>query len=451
VLASPTGSRRAVRALIVVGLLTVLLIVGFRWWRTSALETALRRFEEVTAPLIARGEPLGVFDRESAETFADNGAPALLEALDALTFSAGDPSRWPDGPWDLEEDELAAMGELHRAELRRFVTSQADVLVRIAAAASAADLAFPPRRDAGEMIEWAPVMTLLDLGHLLRARALVGETEAERVAALETWLRLGRRWRPRTALEALVAVTLLRNAAAETGEALADGRIGAQAARERLAPLLAEDVLAIYPELVRAERTWLLSLHDGLVDLPGVDDDSDERMLSVEGYERGPGSMSLAGPHVVDAATEAVLVHEEIVSVLSADHLAVQAAVGEIVDAAQPTEDSFLPWLRVRELLGGTSAIVYENAVRELTEVDARLRLTRLALAAVEVRDRTGAWPPSLAALGDAMHGVVPANPRTGEAFAYELRGDGSLRIAAPPPAREQGGDEDDLEWIAPR
>ncbi len=64
-------------------------------------------------------------------------------------------------------------------------------------------------------------------------------------------------------------------------------------------------------------------------------------------------------------------------------------------------------------------------------------RLARIALAALEHRQETGAWPRSLGDLAQRLGGAVPGSPLTNEPFVYELTAEGAVLGA-----RQQEGEE---------
>ena len=450
---SPSSSKKLVlRCVLAAAGVLVVLVIGFRWWRAAALEQSMERFQAATAPLIARGVLLGAMDQERArERAGEHGTAAaeLIGALDAFVYEAGDSGNWPDGPWNLDAEELDALSADDRAALTAFVAQHESFFSAVDAAAGADEISFPATRDENGLVEWAPVHQLLELRQLLSARALCAVSEDERLAAIETTLRIGRVWRPRTALEALVAAHFLDQGAADLADSLARGAVHPDAATRRLSALLTPDSIGLFPELILAERAGLLSMHDSLVDLPGVDDDVDESFAMITGaVAREQFGGSLAGPEVVDAATELVEFTEALLALPRDDHVALEAAVSKATGALRVEPESWLPWRRVRQLLGNGMASIADRGPDLFTRIDARLRMVRVALAASAYREERGEWPDALTELTASFAGGVPADPFNGESFAYDVRDDATVRIGA---AGGTGEGEPDLEWIAPR
>lgn len=426
-----SGRRTVVRALVAFVVVCVLLVLVFRWRRERAMADALARFERATAPLIARGEPLGVFDREAADTTSREAGEALVAAFAALTYDAGGTSSWPEGPWIADVPDVGALDAERRAALTEFVSAHAAFFAAVDAAAAADVIVFPAIRDPSGFLEWAPVHDMVTVAELLRVRACCAATEEERVAALETLLRIGRRWRPRSALEALVAATFVDGAARELASGIAAGRLG-PAACARLDELLRPDTVARYGDLVRAERAWLLSAHDELVDLPGVDDDGDASVLDGAGFDREVRFAGLARAFVVESAAEVVELSETLRAIPTDDPSSLPAAVDAATAPLLDEEPSVLPWRRLRDILGRGMAALAAHSPGKLLDIDARVRVARIAVAAEAHRERTGAWPATLDDLADAFGGATPLDPRTGGAFAFEVSDDGALRIGAP-------------------
>jgi hypothetical protein len=78
--------------------------------------------------------------------------------------------------------------------------------------------------------------------------------------------------------------------------------------------------------------------------------------------------------------------------------------------------------------LGGMWDIALSMTLAARLQAVTETRLARIGLALLEHRQETGAWPESLAAIGERVDGAIPVDPYTGEAFLYE-RDDKTVRI----------------------
>ena len=369
-----------------------------------------------------------------------------LAAIEALAYEVGDASRWPAGPWDLESPRVDDLAPEQRAAVARFLADRAAFFARLDAAADSDVLEFPGHRDEHGNLEWALSPAFFEVAGLLRARARLAADEEDRLRALETLLRIGRRWRPRSAFEGLVAVTLVQTGARETSQALAAGRVGAPAVA-RLAPLLADDVLGAFQEILRAERAWQLSMVDAMVDLPGVDDDATETLAPGDGFRREDVAGSLAGPDIVDAATRVVRLHEDLLALPATDHALLRDGVSDVTATAPRPKDSLLPWRRIGSLIGDGTAGLAKSLAHSLARADGYVRLARVALAAIAHREQTGSWPATPQDLAAQLPGGAPGDPRCGAPFVFETLADGRFRIRTP----ERTEDDDELTWSAPR
>ncbi|MFI5402039.1 MAG: hypothetical protein ACHQ1G_03810, partial [Planctomycetota bacterium] len=99
------------------------------------------------------------------------------------------------------------------------------------------------------------------------------------------------------------------------------------------------------------------------------------------------------------------------------------------------------PVLRADDPIFGDAAVFYSRAFRNFADRVADLRLTRVAMALLEHRQRKGAWPLSLVALGE-----MPLDPYSGGPFLYE-RTEGGCRVHAADDRAPDDLEEERLGW----
>lgn len=417
----------------------VLAVYALAWWRAdpvALLESEVTRLRE-------RG-----FATSHGEWHPDrvpgsqNGGVGLIAADAWLREHAGTESSWAaPGPWrnDLPEDWWTGASEDDMAALDRFLEELRPYFRRVEQALGEPHLRLCAGADQLGGTADVDAHLLLRLIRLDEARTRRATDAAQIARAVTSRLRLARCIERPSVVVSFQALHSVRSATRDVRDALVGARAPASRLRASIDADLAFSTSDRFPELCRADIVDLVaSIRWAQAGGARHGDDLRSSFFSLgrSPSERVIAWLAFGGPdELLRAAAECAEVD----------------AVGlpERMRRLRDIESRQRRYARVATASARRCALL-------LSRTDANLRLARLALAATERRETTGAWPASLDDLRDMFPDGVPLDPFTERPFVYEVRGR-AVRIASAgrcddePAVSEQELIDDGLVWTIER
>jgi hypothetical protein len=427
------------------------------WWLSLSLLALLGLVGAFSALSWGLADPTVLFESEIARLRAaghattpeewnsdppapgENAAPEI-DAADAwLIAFVGDRDTWKSpGPWhgDPQERWWEGLDASEAADLEAFLAALEPYFDRVESALQRPRAWWPLAFDENGMVtsrELPRVQRLVSLHH---ARTWSRTGGWHPGTPIRVRLRLSRAIERPWLFMGMVAMACAESAARDVRDVLAEGKAAASELRAELDEHLRITLSDRMPSLVRAEivnSTAMLTQFEstGIIDADGKRIrriDSMGNRLVTRLWFGGP-------PDMLRALSEAAEIDDPTYSV---------------------RRRRFIEIDRDAPGFAQTATLAFPIIVRKAARADANLRLARIALAATERRETTGAWPASLDDLRDMFPDGVPLDPFTERAFVYEVRG-GALRIASAgrcddePAVSEQQLIDDGLVWTIER
>ncbi len=413
------------RGLLVFG--TVLLAGTVLAWCTRPMARAERDLDRVIEDLRARA--VATSFEELVGTPPDPGENGWEEIAAALAWRDGHlADGWEQrvvgprnyrfaSPWwrNASEEDLARLAE--------FLDGLAPCFVHLEAAAGMPTIRWPlpPRDSDGARDDLPPLRAIEAPQGLLEMRAHGAVEPATRRRAIATLFRMGQRIDERVGPYAgIAAECLLRSGYAALREEFRSGIGDPAAARAELDPLLTLRRIDSMPTAIAAARTGACEYVPQLLDGSAF---VDRRF-----WERAR-----------DAAANARAGRNPFAPFLDIDPILAVATISGIDRAAaiphswdRSYDEAFLQCLG-EQPANFRPATPLHMRIDTARQIDAAIRIARIALAACVYRMEQGEWPRTAAELrGLFPEGELPTDPYTGEGFVWLLEDD-ALEIRASP------------------
>ncbi len=412
------------------------------WWALQASQqAAFEEFRTAVAELEAAGERtwLPEFYAEEIPDEA-NGAIALMDALHMLQVATGGETAWPIGPWHMEWPERGDLDDEQRATLRSWFEQHLDFYDSVDTAIGAPRFRFPLTADASGWPGGADPTALIQVLHLLQARAVSASTQTDRLNAAAALLRLAERWETVSLLDHAIAATMRKTACGEIRREMASGLEDPERARDLLEPLLNVDTLNGAPDCIRGERAFALSACRAVIGAVDSDDSMDPvdpsgphgtLFHAARAEFGGQGGASLHVGRLARDAAERARRLQALIETPISDHRSYQSAVVTARDEMRGEDN----WIETQLFPGMANAMfsIYPSMMQSFAEVDTEQRLARLALAAACARAADGVWPAAATDLASFFPDGVPDDPFTGEAMRC-AQAEGQLVLSSPGP-----------------
>ena len=417
--APPTGRRRWLRVAVGVALVAAALI----GW--ALIPPSMQPLDDELVRLRAAGFPTTCAEAlGEMPPDAENGALDLEAALAALEDGVGKVGTWKvTGPWDRNATapwpESATPQQI--TELGAFLGRARPFFDRVDAGLAKPRFRFRDTLDAAGLPTQAYVRNLQHVLMVVSARALAGATPDERIAGVSSLARLGRRIEPNSMIPALVGIAATASAVSGARHAVEDGSVPVADLRRALDPDLLEPRLDILARAAPAEAAWFAAVYRGTQS--GV---SSSQIPSRPSWNRrlkrrverlfGKGSPLEWDELRPAEAARVVRVWSEVAALDASSARGLHASIDALKARNAPVPADVM--------------IVLLQVERKLVQSEAKRRLARVALAAAERRETTGAWPASLDELRDAFPDGVPLDPYTDAPFVYDASG-AKVRLAS--------------------
>lgn len=410
------------RRLRVPAVAVVAVVAVFAW---ALQPPSMRPLDDEMARLRAAGLPTTCAEAiGDMPPDAENGALDVEAAIAALETSAGKPGTWTvTGPWDSNATgpwQESATPE-QWTQLRAFLDRERPFFDRVDAGLTKPRFRFPDTLDVtGAPSEAYVGRSLVPTMQLLMTRAAAGGTAQDRVAAMSSLARLGRRIEATSLVPVMFGAASMGGAIREARNGLEDGSISAADLRRALDPELRESLLGRLPHAAPLQAVWTATVFraycEGKMPQFAVQRSwSDRLRRSVKRITAHDARVELDELRPAQVA-EAVRSWADVAGLDTSSVVRLHAAVVAL-DARTPSDP------------GGVLRIVRRLA-RKLAELESATALARVALAVAERRAATGAWPASLDDLRDAFPDGVPLDRFTDAPFVYDPSG-AKVRLAS--------------------
>ena len=371
----------------------------------------------------------------------DDGMPLFEAAMAQVPELVGEQATWTvPGPWreGCEPGWARTVSAAELADARAFLARLAPVFEKLDAAAAKPRLAWVPVVGADGVDRSTTLSKLVLAQKLLTMRVEAASDPAERLTAVVTEARLGRRIDSYSAMDEVLGLAVVSGAVNVLRVQIESDALPASRARAAIDAELRADAL---PQLSDAARYLIVQFA------------TDYGILLHGAYPVAKGGgRSASGTWNTPSMSMVIWLRGGPV-----DCLRMLRALAEL-----PTR-SLLETRRGVEAVCATAHDVTNapaqygrTLVSKLGRADAVFRLARVALAVAERHEATGVWPASLDDVAGEFPDGLPVDPYTESDFVYELR-EGEVRIASvgrlpeDPAVDEETLRDLGLVWVLPR
>jgi len=399
----------------------LLAVVGWLAW-TANLRT---KFDQQVAALKDAGQPVELTDLIPAPVpEEENAAPLLRRAAELI---GNVPEALNEDPESYEAKELEA------AQAWLASKAEAVALLHEAGAKPACVHGIEWSKGPAALVHAIPwtLSSTRTLGAYARKKAREGDA-AEALRCIETMFRIGNHMPHSTVICYLVRVTAHDSAMRALKEVARGNGFDPEAAQARLGPLLDKSA-ALEPALVAlgSERAMGLSIIRQQID--------GENIRGYQGmHQAGTIGSSIDAWFWSSWITRPFAYKDASILIRNIDIGLKQLEAGDYdaLAAREGIEVGGTPYL-----FSGLISVVSRILGREVQALRAHVAVVETGLDALVHRKRTGRFPDAL---------PVPLDPYTGQPLSYEVRDDGTARVAAarpiPEPA-EANREEYEIAW----